>query len=45
MICRAVKCNFKYYFFAPFYELLEDKVVVFDPKGWCVESIIKDMNK
>ena len=45
VICRAVSCNFKYYFFAPFYEFLEDKVVVFDPKGWCVESIIKDMNK
>ena len=45
VICRAASCEFKYYFFVPFTEFLEDKQSVINPSRWCIRSVLDDMNK
>ena len=45
VICKAVSCNFKYYFFVPFSDFWVDKGIGYDPRGWCVDSVLDDMNK
>ena len=45
VICRATSCKFKYYFFVPFTEFLEDKEIGYNPGMWRIESVLDDMNK
>ena len=45
VICRAASCKFKYYFFVPFTNFLEDKLFVYDPGMWCIGSVLDDMNR
>ena len=40
-----MRCGYKYYFFIPFSNFWEDKEIGYNPKGWCVRSVLDDMNK
>ena len=45
VICRSMRCGYKYYFFIPFSNFWEDKEIGYNPKGWCIRSALDDMNK
>lgn len=46
VICRSMRCEYKYYFFVPFSKYLSEKEIGgYDPMGWCIESMIDNANK
>ena len=45
VICGSMRCEYKYYFFVPFSEFWEEKDVGYNPKRWCIRSVLDDMNK
>ena len=45
VICRSIRCQYKYYFFVPFSRFWSDNVGWYNPMGWCIESVMEDMNK
>ena len=44
VICRAMQCGYKYYFFVPFSEALQDLNLGYSPREWCIESVLNEMN-
>ena len=45
VMCRTASCQYKYYFFIPFIEFLDDTPFIFNPTRLCIRSILDDMNK
>ena len=45
VICRSMRCEYKYYFFVPFSKFWYDKVDWYNPKAWCIRSVLDEMNK
>ena len=45
VIYRSMRCKYKYYFFVPFSNFWNDMGIGYDPRGWCIESVLDDMNK
>ena len=44
VICRAMRCRYPHYFFVPFSDFWEDKGIGYQPRSWCVESVLDDLN-
>ena len=43
VICRSMKCGYKYYFFIPFIKSLRSKQFIYNPQMWCMKSVMDDM--
>ena len=44
VICRAMRCRYPHYFFVPFSEFWENKGIGYQPRSWCIESVLNDLN-
>ena len=45
VICGSMRCGYNYYFFVPFSNFWEEKEIGYNPKRWCIRSVLDDMNK
>ena len=44
VICRAMRCRYPHYFFVPFSKFWEDKSIGYQPRSWCIKSVLDDLN-
>lgn len=45
VVCKSMRCGYKYYFFVPFSDYWEKKDIGYDPKSWCIRLVLDEMNK
>ena len=45
VICRAMRCRYPHYFFVPFSKFWEDKGIGYQPRSWCIQSVLDGLNE